>query len=92
MLQPSPSAWGFFCNVLPVCPLYCRESMLIDDTNKLEDNSGGNADNAHSINYLKSLTSPIVVKTHLPFELLPKQIKNNIKNPKVNVKICLFQI
>jgi hypothetical protein len=68
--------------------------MLIDDTNKLQDNSGGNpnADNAHSINYLKSLTSPIVVKTHLPFQLLPKQIKNNIKNPKVNVKMCLFQI
>jgi hypothetical protein len=66
------------------CP-FLEESMLIDDTNKVQDNSGENpnADNAHSINYLKSLTSPIVVKTHLPFQLLPKQIKNNIKNPKM---------
>ncbi|XP_063907529.1 luciferin sulfotransferase-like [Zophobas morio] len=36
-----------------------------------------------SIGYYKSLPSPLVVKTHLPLDLLPMQIKDGVKKPKI---------
>ncbi|XP_044262681.1 luciferin sulfotransferase-like isoform X1 [Tribolium madens] len=36
-----------------------------------------------SINFVKSQIGPKVVKTHLPWELLPKQIQNGVKKPKI---------
>lgn len=36
-----------------------------------------------SLGFVKSLKSPICMKTHFPYECLPKQIQNGSKNPKV---------
>ena len=36
-----------------------------------------------SIGYYKSLKSPLLVKSHLPIDLLPKQLREGSKKPKV---------
>lgn len=36
-----------------------------------------------SIGFVKSQKSPVCVKTHFPYHLLPKEIQNGSKKPKV---------
>ncbi|EFA11828.1 luciferin sulfotransferase [Tribolium castaneum] len=36
-----------------------------------------------SIKFVKNQKGPKVIKTHLPWELLPKQIQNGVKKPKI---------
>ncbi|KAF7272637.1 hypothetical protein GWI33_014600 [Rhynchophorus ferrugineus] len=36
-----------------------------------------------SLNYVKKQQSPVCIKTHLPWNLLPKEIQKDIKRPKI---------
>jgi estrone sulfotransferase len=36
-----------------------------------------------SVTYIDEMKSPRYIKTHLPWELLPKQIRDGTKKPKV---------
>lgn len=40
-----------------------------------------------SLEFVRNQKSPICIKTHLPMNLLPKEIQNNLKKPKVIHKI-----
>ena len=37
----------------------------------------------NSVSFVHKLASPRFIKTHLPFNLLPKQIRNGEKKPKI---------
>lgn len=44
---------------------------------------------ADSVKFIDEMKSPRFIKSHLPFHLLPRQITQNIKNPKVKSQIHL---
>lgn len=44
-----------------------------------------------SVEYTKSLKDPRYIKTHLPWTLLPTQIQNNKKQPKVIKLFAVFK-
>ena len=36
-----------------------------------------------SVNYAKNMPNPRLIRTHLPFDLLPKQLRSGEKKPKM---------
>lgn len=47
-----------------------------------------------SLAFVKSQKSPVCIKTHFPYQCLPRQIQNGTKKPKVSIteKIITLKI
>jgi hypothetical protein len=63
----------------------CRLSVIFDYRDMLKNNASFNPPPflEDSIGFVKSQKSPVCVKTHFPYHLLPKEIQNGSKKPKV---------
>lgn len=64
-----------------ICGIYDQEEM----TKSLKGNNPEFIND--SVEYVRHLKQPRLIKTHLPFSLLPLQIQNNTKQPKVKTAL-----
>lgn len=44
----------------------------------------------NAMEYCRTLKKPRSIKSHLPFEFLPKQIVDGTKKPRVKISICVY--